>query len=98
MGELVGAQAEGVLALQTLTRELMGTFGARMAAVFMLSATSVGLRGAIMPRWLVALGYVFALALLLTPPLPRWGQLVFPTWVLLTSLAIISHTRRTPAS
>ena len=91
-------ESDTVVALQVLTRELTGAFGARMAAVFMISGSSAGLRGKILPRWLVGLGYLFGLVLLLTPPLPKWGQLVFPTWVLLTSLAIISHTRRTPAS
>ena len=89
--------SDTVVALQALTRELTGTFGARMAAVFMISTSSVGLRSRILARWLVVLGYAFGLILLLTPPLPRWGQLVFPTWVLLVSLAILAHSRRTAA-
>lgn len=89
----VPAGSDALLALQALTRALTGTFGARMAAVFMISTASVGLRGRILARWLALLGYGFGLVLLLTPPLPRWGQLVFPAWVLLVSVAILAHAR-----
>lgn len=92
----VNVSADSVVALQVLTRQLTGTFGARMAAVFTMATTSVGMRAGIMSRWLVVTGYVAALLLLLTPPLPRWGQLVFPTWVLVVSLSILAASRRKP--
>jgi hypothetical protein len=72
----------------TLTIELLGTFGARMAAVFILSVTTVGHRVGINPRWLTVFGYLSALVLLVSPPLPRWGQLLFPAWVLALSITI----------
>ena len=73
---------------QTLVIELLGTFGARMAAVFILSVTTVGHRVGVNPRWLTVLGYLSALVLLVSPPLPKWGQLLFPAWVLALSITI----------
>lgn len=81
--------AESMISLQILTRELMGTFGARMAAVFTISVSSVGMRTRVIPRWLVLVGFIAGLALLLSPPLSRWAQLVFPGWVTLISLHIL---------
>lgn len=84
---------DSMVTLQVLTHALMGTFGARMAAVFTIAVTSVGMRAALVPRWLVAVGYVAGLALLLSPPLSRWSQMVFPIWVLMLSLHILVARR-----
>jgi hypothetical protein len=84
---------ESMVTLQVLTHALMGAFGARMAAVFTISVTSVGMRAGLVPRWLVVVGYLAGVALLLSPPLSRWSQLVFPVWVLLLSLHILVASR-----
>jgi hypothetical protein len=81
-------------ALQVLTRALMGTFGTRMAAVFMVSVTSLGMRTGVLPRWLVLVGIGAGILLLLSPPLTAWVQMVFPTWVLLVSLTALFGSRR----
>ena len=44
---------------------LMNTFGMRMAAVFMFVTSMIGVRTAVLPRWLSMVGFVFGLALLL---------------------------------
>ncbi len=85
--------ADSMVLLVVFTKTLMGLFGTRMAAVFTISVSSVGLRSGLMPRWLVALGYIAALILLLSPPIPRWGQLLFPTWVLIFSVHILFAVR-----
>lgn len=82
---------------QTLVIELLGTFGARMAAVFILSVTTVGHRVGVNPRWLTVLGYLSALVLLVSPPLPKWGQLLFPAWVLALSITIWVASAPEPA-
>jgi Na+/phosphate symporter len=74
---------------QGVTSVLLGTFGARMAAVFALSVTTAGLRTAVMPRWIAIVGYSVALVLLLSPPISGWSQLLFPGWVLLVSVFIL---------
>ncbi|MEP7193023.1 MAG: hypothetical protein ABI903_09180 [Actinomycetota bacterium] len=77
-----------------LASTLLVTFGARMAAVFTLSVTMVGLRTGLVPRWLSVIGIVCAAALLLTPPAPKLTQLIFPLWVLILSLHILVVSMR----
>jgi hypothetical protein len=80
-----------------LASTLLVTFGARMAAVFTLSVTTIGLRTQLVPRWLSAIGVVCAVALVLTPPAPKLTQLVFPSWVLILSLHILVVSMRPAA-
>jgi hypothetical protein len=91
------ASPETVRWAQMLVVELLGTFGARMAAVFILSVTTVGHRVGVNPRWLTVFGYLSALVLLVSPPLPRWGQLLFPAWVLALSITIWVASAPEPA-
>jgi hypothetical protein len=81
-----------------LASTLLGTFGARMAAVFTLSVTTVGLRTRLVPRWLSVIGVFCAVALIITPPAPKLTQLVFPLWVLILSLHILVVSMRPPAA
>jgi hypothetical protein len=79
-----------------LASTLLVTFGARMAAVFTLSVTTIGLRTGLVPRWLSVIGLVCAAALVLTPPAPKLTQLAFPLWVLILSLHILLVSMRSP--
>jgi hypothetical protein len=81
-----------------LASTLLGTFGARMAAVFTLSVTTVGLRTQLVPRWLSVIGVLCAVALIITPPAPKLTQLVFPLWVLVLSLHILAVSMRSPVA
>jgi hypothetical protein len=87
---------DSVRLAQSMSSTLLGTFGARMAAVFVLSVTTLGLRTRLVPRWLVAAGYLVALALLLSPPISGWSQLLFPGWVLVLSIQILVASPRDP--
>ena len=89
--------ADSLLLLVVFTKSLMGMFGARMAAVFTISVSSIGMRTKILPKWLVVLGYLTGVILLLSPPLSNWTQLLFPTWVLLFSLYILVASRHLSA-
>lgn len=71
------------------TRVLVSVYAMRMAAVFTLSVSTLGLRTSAMPRWVVALGYLSALVLLIGAGEQPWTQLVFPAWVLLVSVVIL---------
>jgi hypothetical protein len=64
---------------------LLGTFGTRMAAVFVATAATAGRRSGAIPKWIAYLGYLAAVLLLLTPPLPAFVQFLFPAWVLVLS-------------
>jgi hypothetical protein len=68
---------------------LISVYAMRMAAVFTLSVSTVGLRTTALPRWVSYLGYLVALGLLLTPADQRWIQLLFPSWVLLVSAVLL---------
>ena len=67
-----------------------------MAAVFTLVVTNLGRRTAIVPTWLVVIGYVTAVALLLAPPRTILATLLFPTWVFLLSVNILVLSFRRP--
>jgi hypothetical protein len=83
-----------------LASALLGSFGARMAAVFALTVSTAGLRMGSLPKVVAALGYATGLLLLLTPPLPRWAQLLFPAWVMALSILVLvrEHSARRPPS
>jgi hypothetical protein len=77
------------------TQTLISVYAMRMAAVFTLSVSTVGLRTSGLPRWVSYLGYLVALTLLLAAGEHKWFQLLFPTWVLLVSVVILfTHPQR----
>jgi hypothetical protein len=95
-----GSDATGdtVLLAWSTALWLLGTFGARMAAVFILSVTTMGLRMRTVPKWLAAWGYVTAVLLLVTPPFPRLSQYLFPLWVIVVSVFILVRRREAEPS
>ena len=81
----------------TFTTAVLGVFGAKMAAVFTLSAATAGVRAASLPRWLGILGYLTGLSLLVIPPLPSFAQFLFPLWVALVSVLILVRRNHSAA-
>ena len=77
------------------TQVLISVYAMRMAAVFTLSVSTVGLRTAAFPRWVSYLGYAVALVLLVAAGEHKWAQMAFPAWVLLLSVVIL-FTRPAP--
>lgn len=71
------------------THDLMVVYALRMAAVFMLAASTILMRSRLAPRWLVASGYAVAVVLLVTVNLFAWVELLFPAWVLVLSLYVL---------
>jgi hypothetical protein len=72
-----------------VSQGLISIYAMRMAAVFTISVSTVGLRTGGLPRWVSFLGYLIALVLLVAAAEQRWTQLVFPAWVLLVSVVIL---------
>ena len=68
---------------------LLTTYAMRMAAVFVLSASRIGHRLGVMPRWLSLVGYAVALTLLLVAGSIAWSELVFPAWALVVSIHML---------
>jgi len=56
----------------------MNLYAVKMAAVFMISTSTLAIRTAFAPRWIAFLGYAFALFLLLSGRYIDWILLVFP--------------------
>lgn len=64
-------------------------FGVRAAAVFMLVASTIGLRTGFLPRWLVVAGYVAGVVFLFTVTYVEWLLLLLPAWVAAVSVVIL---------
>lgn len=73
--------------------EVSNVYALRMAGVFMISLGTIWLRTSLMPRWLVVATYLLALTLLVVSTFSLWTTLVFPTWVLLVSLLVLTRER-----
>ena len=68
----------------------------RMAAVFMIVVSTIGMRLGVFPRWLVVAGYAAALVLILNVSYSEALVLVFPVWVAAVS-GVILATSRSPS-
>jgi hypothetical protein len=73
---------------------ILNIYTMRMAAVFMISTSTILLRTGILPRWLTYVGYAFALVLLVALSHWEWIMLLFPLWALLISVAILVPSLR----
>lgn len=84
-----------------LAYTLMTGYAMRMAAVFVCSASVMGHRLGVLPRWLTLLGFLTTLALLFLSSTVPWAELVFPAWSLLLSAYIVGagfrHSAAAPA-
>lgn len=70
--------------------QLVNVYAMKMAAVFMISTSTVAMLTGIFPRWMAWLGYGLALLMLLsTGYIFFWAPLVFPIWVLLVSVNML---------
>lgn len=82
---------------RAVTYEIMNLYAVKMAAVFMISTSTLAIRTGIIARWIAFLGYAFALFLLLSGRYVEWILMLFPLWVLLVSIYIlIDNLRRLP--
>lgn len=73
---------------------LLTTFALRMAAVFVLSTTTITRKLDGWPEWLTMTGFATALALFVGADLWPWIALAFPTWVMLFSIHILVAVHR----
>jgi hypothetical protein len=79
---------------RTVMSQIFGVYALRMAGVFMISLGTIWLRTGVMPRWLAAVTYLLALALLLSFSRSVWMVLFFPGWVLVISVYILVQNLR----
>jgi len=78
------------------TYEVMNLYAVKMAAVFMISTSTLAIRTGFFARWLAFLGYACALFLLLSGRFVEWILMLFPLWVLLISIYILIDNLRRP--
>jgi predicted membrane channel-forming protein YqfA (hemolysin III family) len=88
-GGTVPDQSEAYRTGRSMVHALMHTFGFKMAAVFMFMTSTIGLRTAILARWVSFVGYACGLVLLLIIGNFAGITLIFPFWVLLVSTYVL---------
>ncbi|MET8148775.1 hypothetical protein ACIBSW_17715 [Actinoplanes sp. NPDC049668] len=81
---------------QTTAHILTSIYTVKMAAVFMISTSTIAVRSASLPRWLAFLGFVLGLTLLIGSSYAPWAEIVMPVWVLLLSVVLLIGTYRRP--
>ena len=79
---------------RSATFTIVNTYAMRMAAVFMLAASTIALRLRIHAKYIALAGYAGAVALLIASASVPWIELVFPVWVLLVSAALLAQSYR----
>jgi hypothetical protein len=91
--------ADTFLLARALGFSFMFVFAVRAAAVFMLVASTIGLRTGFLPRWLVVAGYLSGFVFLFTVTYVEFLALLLPAWVTAVSIVIMRAGRagRLPA-
>jgi hypothetical protein len=74
---------------RALAYNIMNIYAVKVAAVFMITTSTIALYTGIAARWIAYLGYALALFLLLGGGFTDWTFVVFPLWVLLMSSYIL---------
>jgi hypothetical protein len=81
--------ADAVVLARAIGFAFLFVFGVRIAAVFMLVASTIGLRTGFLPRWLVVAGYISGLVFLFTVTYVEVLALLLPAWVAAVSVVIL---------
>ena len=83
------ADSETYAVGRSMAYTLINTFGMKMAAIFMFVTSTIGLRTAVLARWVSLVGFALGLILLLVITDFAWIAMVVPLWVLLVSTYIL---------
>ena len=81
-----------------ITLTLINTYAIRMAAVFIFSTSTIGMRTGFLPRWLTIAGFIAGAVLLFGVNISPWMNLVLPVWALVLSIRILVTSRRRAAA
>ena len=82
-----------IVLVRSLAFGFLFIYAMRMAAVFMIVVSTIGMRLGVFPRWLVVTGYLAALVLILNVSYAALLTLVFPLWVAAVSIVILRANR-----
>jgi hypothetical protein len=69
--------------------QLTTIYATKMAAMFMMTTSTISKHTQIVSRWMVFLGYGLAVLLLLSAGSIPWSPVVFPVWVFFISVEIL---------
>lgn len=81
--------ANDVVLARSLGFAFLFVFGVRVAAVFMLVASTIGMRTGLLPRWLVVAGYLSGILYLVVVTYVELLALLLPAWVTAVSVVIL---------
>jgi hypothetical protein len=84
---------DAVVLVRSFAFGFLFIYAMRMAAVFMIVVSTIGMRLGVFPRWLVITGYLAALVLILNVSYAALLTLVFPAWVAAVSVVILRSDR-----
>jgi hypothetical protein len=73
---------------------MVNVYMIKTASVFMFTTSTVAIYTGIAPRWLAILGYGLSLLLLFGSYYLSWSFLVFPLWVFMMSVCILTDSIR----
>ncbi len=76
---------------------IVAVFATRMAAMFVITTTSIARSAHVLPRWFVWLSYLLGLVLLLSSSISKLLVLAFPAWLLVLSVLLLQRARHIPA-
>ena len=76
---------------RSLAYGMVNIYLVKTASVFMITTSTIALHTRLTPTWLAVGGYVIALVLLIGSSYFDWSLMVFPLWVLLVSLIILTE-------
>jgi hypothetical protein len=74
--------------------EIMQVYALKMAAVFMVTTSTVAVRTGLTARWIAWVGYASAALIILGSQSFSWVSFSFPVWVLLVSVFILVDNLR----
>ena len=74
---------------RALAYTILNVYATKMAAVFMISTSTVAVQSGFMPRWMALLGFALGLTLLIGSYFISWSSIVLPIWVFLVSCYIL---------
>jgi hypothetical protein len=75
---------------------MINIYVVKTASVFMITTSTIALYTNLTPRWLAIGGYAVAVVLLIGSYYFDWSLLVFPLWVLLVSVCILTDEQAQP--
>jgi hypothetical protein len=82
-------EAGSAAMLRSFARVMLGVFASRVAALVVISTSTLGLRTGVLPRWLVLVGYLMGIGMLVNVTFFSPGVYAFPGWIVVVSLVLL---------